>query len=227
MNTNNEGAIHKMKSLLRRFSPATLAAALLLCVGCGYAAAEGGAGEILSQIDSKANSYKPFVQPFPGNAELRNYEGAQKLYSDPATIIYCTTTWGNASAPLVTIPIAGKLTSSSVSYFPSSRTVNPGSDDGTKDEYTPERRSIDGLYHGSPPPYRYGFTPGGQYVDFFNLPTLCTTALTKFQRQQTKVSVTVDQDALNADRQAQDALKRGDRAGAAAALEGLDSSGGK
>lgn len=45
--------------------------------------------------------------------EYKNYIAAQKIYDDPSTIIWCTTTWGNASAPLVTVPIAGKLTSSS------------------------------------------------------------------------------------------------------------------
>jgi hypothetical protein len=199
-----------------------MAALVILATGCGFAVA-GDASDILTGIDSKANSYKPFIQPFPGNAELHNYEGAQRLYAQPNTIIYCTTTWGNASAPLVTIPIAGKLTSSSVSYFPSSRTFKPGDDGGG--QYTPERRSVDGLYHGSPPPYRYGFTPGGQYVDFFNMPTLCTTALTKFQRQATKVTIDVDQQSKTADQQAQAALARGDKAGAQRILSALDNSG--
>lgn len=211
-----------MNKVFKKFSPATLAACLILIVGCGYAVGNGS-GDVLSKIDSEANNYKPFVQPFPDNAELRNYEGAQKLYASPTTIIYCTTTWGNASAPLVTIPIAGKLTSSSVSYFPSSRAWKPH--DQGAGEYTPERRSVDGLYHGNPPPYRYGFTPGGQYVDFFNMPTLCTTALTKFQRQSTKVTIDVDAQAQAADQQAQDALAHGDKAGAQRILEALDNTG--
>lgn len=213
-----------MRSFVKRHWMATLAA--LLIVGCGTAVSD--AGDILSGIDQKANSYKPFIQQFPDNAELRNYEGAQKLYSNPNTIIYCTTTWGNASAPLVTIPIAGKLTSSSVSFFPSTRAkVGGGGDGWNTNEYTPERRSVDGLYHGSPPPYRYGFTPGGQYVDFFNMPTLCTTALTKFQRESTKVAITVDEASKAADAAAEDALAHGDKAGAEAALAALDNTGGK
>jgi hypothetical protein len=79
------------------------------------------------------------------------------------------------------------------------------------------------MYHGSPPPYRYGFTPGGQYMDFFNMPTLCTTALTSFQRQTTKVAITVDAQAKAADQAAEAALARGDRAGAQRALDALDS----
>jgi hypothetical protein len=211
-----------MKKILAKYRPATLAAFAVALIGCGTVVAD--AGETLSKIDEKANSYSPFIQPFPDNSELRNYEGAQKLYADPTTIIYCTFTWGNASAPLVTVPIAGKLTSSSVSYYPSSRAkIKHNSDD----EYTPERRSVDGLYHGSPPPYRYGFTPGGRYVDFYNLPTFCTTALTKFQRQVTNVSITVDDEARTADEQAQAALARGDKAEAQRILEALDSREGK
>lgn len=213
-----------MKKILHKIGPAWTAALVVALVGCGGAVA-GSASDVLSGIDGKANNYKPFVQQFPNNAELRNYESAQRLYAQPTTIIYCTTTWGNASAPLVTVPIAGKLTSSSVSYYPSSRAYK-GSMDHIE-EYTQERRSVDGLYHGTPPPYRYGFTPGGQYVDFFNMPTFCTTALTKFQRQQTKVSISVDAEARTADLQAQAALKRGDHAGADRILQALDSSGGK
>lgn len=208
-----------MRKVFRKIGPAWGAALILGLTACGVAVSDDG--NPLSQIDKKANSYKPFVQPFPNNAELRNYEGAQKLYAQPTTIIYCTTTWGNPSSPMVTIPIAGKLTSSSVSYYPSSRAKNTASD--SSHEYTPERRSIDGLYHGSPPPYRYGFTPGGQYVDFFNMPTLCTTALTKFQRQETKFSVTVDAESRAADTNAQNALKSGNKAEAQRILESLES----
>jgi hypothetical protein len=201
-----------VRKILGRFSPSTLAVLLILLIGCGAVAAK----DVLSQIDDRANGYKPYVPPFP-SPELRNYEAAQKLYASPSTIIWCTTTWGNPSAPMVTVPIAGKLTSSSVSFFTGARAFKPG-DDGTG-QYTPERRSVDGMYHGSPPPYRYGFTPGGQYVDFSAMPVFCTTALTKFQRKETKVSIAVDDTAKTADAQAQTALKRGDHAGAQRILE--------
>jgi hypothetical protein len=185
-------------------------AVVLLCTTVAFLAACGGVSttfgnDWLSQIDARSNKTKPFISPWPSR-EFYNYTKAQKLYADQNTIIWCSTTWGNASAPIVTVPIAGKLTSSSVSFFPSSR-VKVGDMGGT--EYTPERRSVDGMYHGSPPPYRYGFTPGGQYVDFFNMPTFCTTALTKFQRQETKVAVSFDQEALVADRAAEAALRSG------------------
>jgi hypothetical protein len=150
--------------------------------------------------------------------EFNNYNKAQKLYDSPDTIIWCSTTWGNANAPIITLPVAGKLTSSSVSLLPSLKGATGGGDG--QDFYTTEQRSVDGMYHGNPPPYRYGFTPGGQYVDFFNMPTLCTTALTKVQREQTKVVVALDAKAATAQRVAEKALANGDKAGAQRALEG-------
>lgn len=140
------------------------------------------------------------------NVEYQNYYNAQKLYDSPTTIIWCTTTWGNANSPLVTVPVTGKLTSSSVSLFPSTQVVIDG--DTTNRTYNPELTSVDSMYHGSPPPYRYGFTPGGQYVDFFNMPTFCTTALTKMQRQSSTVTVSVDPEVQAAQRKAEAALAK-------------------
>jgi hypothetical protein len=148
------------------------------------------------------------------DVELHNYNAAQKVYDTPSTIQWCTFTWANPAAPIVTVPIAGKLTSSSTTFF------NPTSIVGDSDSgyVTEGSRSIDGLFHPNPPPYRYGFTPGNQYVDFTDLPTFCTTALTKVQRQKTQVSLTVDQAALNAQKIAEQDLAKGDHKGAQAAL---------
>lgn len=212
--TNNEGG-STMKKIMRRIRALPMPILATICalgiIACASQAASG-----LDRIDSIMNKdstrSQVFTPPLPGSPDFLNYNAAQKLYASKSTIVWCTTTWGNASAPLVTVPIAGKLTSSSVSFYPSSRAVLDS--DTTRSEYTPERRSVDGMYHGSPPPYRYGFTPGGQYVDFSNMQVFCTTALTKFQRQNTKVSIENDPTAATADAQAQDALKRGDKAGA-------------
>lgn len=166
------------------------------------------------QIDKEASqrtAYKP-----KNGVEFDNFNQAQKVYDAKDSIIWCTTTWGNANAPLVTTPIRGKLTSSSVSFF-SNQKVRTSS----VNNLLVERRSVDGMYHGSPPPYRYGFTPGGQYVDFSGMPTLCTTALTKFQREKTEVTVTFN--GGGAQNAAEDALKNGDKKAAEKALEGLES----
>jgi hypothetical protein len=200
-----------------------LATSCLLVAACGGMASSGAdtAGDILSKIDKQSNKTKPFVPPWP-SPDYKNYDFANRLFASPNTILWCTTTWGNPSSPLVTVPVAGKLTSSSVSFFPSSR-VRVYSDSG---EYTPERRSVDGMYHGTPPPYRYGRTPGGQYIDFFNMPTLCTTQPLKFQREKTSIALSVDGALNTATNTAEAALKRGDRAGAQQALEDAIGKGG-
>lgn len=157
--------------------------------------------------EAAAKANQEFKAPeIKNDVEYQNYYNAQKLYDSPTTIIWCTTTWGNANSPLVTVPVTGKLTSSSVSLFPSTQTVIDTDTYGRT--YNPELTSVDGMYHGSPPPYRYGFTPGGQYVDFFNMPTFCTTALTKMQRQSSTVTVEVDDQMAAAQKIAEAALTK-------------------
>lgn len=167
-------------------------------------------------VNDRAVHRKPYL---PRNdVEFKNYNAAQKLYDDPNTIIWCSTTWGNPSAPIVTVPVAGKLTSSSTTFFQPERAIDV-SGDGASAIGLGTARSVDGLFHPNPPQYRYGFTPGGQYVDFFTMPTLCTTALTKFQRQKTQVDVSYDSEAAKAQKTAEDALKQGRHGAAQRALE--------
>lgn len=167
------------------------------------------------QVESQARRFEPYI---PRNAvELSNYNRAQKLYDSPDTIIWCSTTWGNPSSPIITVPIAGKLTSSSTTFFRPEDEVSVGGGDGPNPLGT--ARSVDGLFHPNPPQYRYGFTPGEQYVDFFNMPTVCTTALTSFQRQSTEVTVNVDPAVREAQRRAEAALARGDNADAQRILQ--------
>lgn len=148
------------------------------------------------------NANREFVVPPVKNfVDYNNYYKAQELYDSPSTIIWCTTSFGTTGSPLVTVPITGKLTSSSVSLFPNTQ-VHLDTDTGGS-TYYPELTSVDGMYHGSPPPYRYGFTPGGQYVDFSGMQVLCTTALTKFQKQSTTVDVSYDPAVSAAQAQAQ------------------------
>lgn len=156
-----------------------------------------------AQAEANRGVFKPFI---PKHAvEFNNYNKSQELYDNPSTIIWCSTTWGNASAPIVTVPVTGKLTSSTVSFFPN-KVEKSFEDYGS---YFPELTSVDGMYHGTPPPYRYGFTPGGQYVDFFNMPTLCTTSLNSFQRSATKVTVSIDKAVQQAQRKAENVLAAG------------------
>ena len=168
----------------------------------------------LNEVNTKASGRDPYIPV--NDVEFNNYNRAQELYDDPNSILWCTTTWSNPSAPLVTYPIAGKLTSSSVSYFP-----NKKAEGNSVGVWLEETRSVDGMYHGTPGPYRYGFTPGGQYVDFTNKEVDCTTALTSFQRQETQISITVDEESVAAQDAAEAALAAGDAAGAQEALSDL------
>jgi hypothetical protein len=185
-----------------------VALSLMALIGASLAACGGSGDESKQEKTSSAVSNER--ETFEGayvpkhHVEFNNFNKAQELYDTPSTIIWCTTTWGNPSAPMVTVPVAGKLTSSSVSYLPQNH-INYDEHGNTVTEST----SNDGMYHGSPPPYRYGFTPGGQYVDFFNMPTLCTTAMTKFQRQKTQISLEIDPTAEAATKQAEAALAAG------------------
>jgi hypothetical protein len=122
--------------------------------------------------------------------ELANYNKRQEIADNPATILWCTSSFPQSNSPMFTTPIVGKLTSS------------------TKRPYSTEP-DASGMYGGSTE-YRYGFTPSGFYADFYNIATFCTTELTLFQRQQTVVMLAPD-DAVNvAQKQAQAALAAGD-----------------
>lgn len=154
---------------------------------------------------------KNFVPYIPKNQiEGANYNKKEELFDNPNTIIWCSAFPPGSNYPVITIPIAGKLTSSSVSVFPSNHEV--GSEGSVV-----EAEDVDGLFHGSPPPYRYGFTPGGQYVSFEGgLATLCTTQPLEVQRQSVSVKVAGGLD--KASREAEAALKSGNNKEAQAIL---------
>jgi hypothetical protein len=161
--------------------------------------------DVQKQVARNRDDQSAYVPP-PNNSEIQNYNNATKTYNDPNTILWCTTTWGNPSAPLITVPIKGKLTSSTTSF------LSPDAffDRGNYSWSTGSNYSVDGLYHPNPPKYRYGFTPGGQLVDFSeSMPTTCTTAPTKFQRQNTHIALSVDPSLNAADQKAQAALRAG------------------
>lgn len=165
-------------------------------------------GEQYRAAQNKANQNREPYTPSNG-VELNNYNRAQELYDDPAAIQWCTAFPSSATAPIVTIPIAGKLTTSATSYFK------------PVDDALVPQRSVDGMYHGDSF-YRYGFTPAGVYVDFSNsMEMICQTSLTEYQKTNTYVdgaSITGDVDARQ-DR-AEEALRNGDGKGAAKILEG-------
>ncbi|MCC3299654.1 hypothetical protein [Arthrobacter caoxuetaonis] len=148
------------------------------------------------EVNAKANSRSPYLPK--NDVEFENYNEAQKLFDDPNSIIWCTSTLPNDSSPIFTVPIRGKLTSSSTSYF-------RGTDSNGYEE-----RSVDGMYHGSPPAYRFGFTPMGDYVSFEGMEVYCSSKMDSFQRQETYISVDPGSDAVSdAQKKAEEALKAG------------------
>lgn len=197
---------------MRKITTIIVAAALSV----GVAACGEGKTEQQKAVDKHAAGFKAYL---PHNdVELHNYNRAQQLYDSPNTIIWCTSAFSNPSAPIITTPVAGKLTSSSTTFFPPEREVHV---DGDGANPLGVARSVDGLFHPNPPPYRYGFTPGGQYIDYFGVEVQCTTALTKVQRQKTLVDVSPDAEALRKTADAERLLKAGKPAAAQQALQGL------
>lgn len=179
-------------------------------IAVGLAACGETASPSEDAAKKSAQAFNAYIPP-SGNTEQENYNAAQRLYNDPANILWCTVLSQSSSGPIITVPISGKLTSSTTTAF-QPEYLKTGDGSGVLPAV-----SVDGLYHPNPPPYRYGFTPGGQYVDFFNTPTVCTTKPLEFQRES--VSVKVDSGLANATTKAEEALKSGDQEKAQAILE--------
>ncbi len=205
---------------LHDVSPATGALVLaLLIVGCAAAGASG-----LDRVDDIMNSSKvrnmlPSMECLPTcSADFNNYVKDAKRSADPNTIQYCTIFPATPGSKPFTIPIVGDMTSSSVSFFPTERAFKPGDDGGG--EYAPVRRSYDGMYHGSPPPYRYGFDAitDAEHKIVGDALTWCTDVPQPSQIQDTTLNVTMVTNGKQLTNQINAALKRGDRSGAAAAV---------
>lgn len=171
--------------------------------GCEDAKHETATEKAQKAMQKDSQERVPYLPK--NDVEFSNFNKAQELYDTPSTIIWCSVIPQSNSVPTITVPIAGKLTSSSVSYFRPVERV-----DWDSENFVVEAKSSDGMYHGNPPPYRYGFTPGGQYVDFYNLPTFCTTKPLNYQRQSVQVDIDTSLDA--ASKRAEQALKNGDNA---------------
>lgn len=186
--------------------------AVLFVAGCG-SSDDSPSKKAQSAAKKSGESFEPYVPPL-GNTEQRNYNQAQRLYNDPATILWCSAFPNSNTAPIITVPISGKLTSSTTTAF------NPVEfiDRGNYSWQEGPSRSVDGLFHPNPPPYRFGFTPGGQLVDFTNIGTICTTQPLEFQRQSISVEVATDLDG--ATKEAEKALEAGDKQQAQKILEG-------
>lgn len=141
------------------------------------------------------------------DVEFNNYQARQKLADDPTAILWCTTAFNQPGTPMFTVPIVGKLTSGNKRPYPT-EIVREYTDHGS---YYPELHGPDGMY-GTSGEYRYGFSPGGVYEDFYNMPTYCTNEPTVFQRDSTEIVLQTAGDLQSAAQQAEAALASGDKA---------------
>lgn len=136
--------------------------------------------------------------------DFNNYDRRQRLSDNPSTIVWCTAVFSQPGAPMITVPIVGKLTSGGKRPFAAS--------DGTA--------GPDGMY-GPSGDYRYGFTPGGNMVEFTGIATFCTTEPTVWQKEKTTLVIETDQTLKAAADQASEHLSRATAAGRANADKAL------
>lgn len=172
----------------------------MLSTGCWDNAKKSAAQKAAENVASNRDVFEP-----KNDIEGRNYNWREEISDDPTTILWCTTAWPIPSSPLITIPIAGKLTSGNKRPFETSYV-----DNGDGDEYFPEIPGPDGFF-GTSGEYRYGFGPAGksQYYDFYGMPVFCTTEPLVYQRESTTIVMETDGDLLNAQKEAQAALAQG------------------
>lgn len=187
-----------------------------LTAALGLTACGGAAGPVNQQEEVKKKAAKSEAYIPKNTTELDNYNKVQKIYDDPTAIQWCTAFPSQPSAPIITVPIAGKLTTSSTSYFNPSEVVS----NGTYGAVVPTR-SVDGLFHGASY-YRFGFSPAGIMYDFSNsLEMICSTGLTEYQRENTYVEgVDTTGNMESKQKAAEKALKAGDGDKASAILGG-------
>lgn len=186
--------------------------ATVLLTGLGLTACTGP-GPAVTQAQANSQKLQAQVYQQHTNVEFQNYNERQKVADDPATILWCTAYPTNPNAKPLTFPIRGKLTSSNKRPYP---TTTLAGDNGST--YTTEVPGPDSMY-GESSEYRYGFTPGGVYVDFTGLETACTTEPTVYQKQQTDIVLQTDQALVDASGQARAALQANDPAKATQILE--------
>jgi hypothetical protein len=189
-------------------------AALFALVACG-GTTQTTAQQQAAAIAAGRNYYVP-----KNDVEGNNYNKRLQLADDPSTILWCTSAFSTQGSPYITVPIVGKLTSGNKRPFPTEQVQYESS-------YNPEIPGADGMY-GSSGEYRYGFTVSGNYIDFYNIETFCTSEPTVWQKENTKIVLASDNGLMDADRQAADLIKQGKNAEANALLQAaIEKAGGK
>lgn len=189
----------------RRTRLAAIAAVLLLLAGCSDDSGSAKPKPAQNAQKQGIQTAKTRQNYAPKNdVEGRNYNARLHIADDPSTLLWCTAFPTSPNAPIITVPIVGKLTSGSKRPYPTERVRIDG--DTSFSEYNPELPGPDGFY-GTSGEYRYGFRPDGVYVDFYNLETYCTTEPTTFQREKTLIDLGSDAGLNSIDTKVQAALK--------------------
>lgn len=184
-----------------------LVLALLVCAtvlaGCGQPSASDIA-------QSQSDALQKQVYQSKHNVEFRNYNLRQKIADDPSTILWCTFFPPTVGQEPITVPIAGKLTSSFKRPYAST--------DGNGEVPGPDHM------FGASSEYRYGFDPTlTQYSDFTLLASYCTTVPTVWQANKTTIVSDTSATLNSVSQAAQQAIKDGHAEKALALLKTTDS----
>lgn len=174
--------------------PAALAALLATTAGACDDSTPAKPG---TDIANNRQNYTP-----KNDVEGHNYNARQTIADNPSTLIWCTAYPTSPNAKAFTVPIVGKLTSGNKRPYATSQA---GAGGGSGWTYTPEVAGPDGMY-GTSGEYRYGFDPAGNYHDFYNLETYCTTVPNIVQKEQTTIIVKADTDLNTIDQKVEKAL---------------------
>jgi hypothetical protein len=159
-----------------------------------------------SQREAQQRSEQRAAYVPQNDLEFKNYDRRQRLADDPTAILWCTSAFPVLGSPIFTVPIVGKLTSGDKRpYSTEVRLCNTCGE-------SPEVPGPDGMY-GSSGEYRYGFTPGGIYGDWYGMPVFCTTEPTVWQREATTIVMERDPLLTEAHNRAREALKKGGEQG--------------
>lgn len=177
-----------------------LMAVAVLCLMGDSCEDNSPAAQSRREAEAKSSQRTSFIPK--NDVEFKNYEKRQILADDPTAILWCTSAFPIPSSPLFTVPVVGKLTSGN------KRPYATEYHSGNGYSYYPELPGPDGMY-GSSGEYRYGFTPGGIYADWYGMPVFCTTEPMVWQRESTTIVMQTDPLFSEAHARAREALKAG------------------
>lgn len=200
---------------MRKWMKLLGATALVAVVAAGCTQGAQSNPSAAKQAEDKANSHQVYIPKH--DLEFQNYNKRMLISDNPSTILWCTTAFPIPASPLLTVPIVGKLTSSYKRPYATEKDAYPDSNGGGG-YYNPEVPGPDGMY-GASDPYRFGFDPAGNYQEFGNMPTYCTTEPTTWQREQTTIVMQQDPTLVAAERAAQQQLASGNASGARQTLQ--------